>query len=232
MTLREQLGDVAKLDAGLAIAMARAVGVRGAVNSLRASRRASGSGLSIVLSNNTRVDIDPGAELSVGSYFFVGFRTTRPTEYWRGGSTLTLGPDARLEVSDAWSGARIGPRSTINVEGEFRMGGSSYVYSDAFVTCHESVSIGEGCAIARGFDVRDSDVHRLEVDGEVSNAPAPVEIRDDVWIGTNATVNKGVTVGEGAVIASDSVVTSDVPANALVAGAPAEVIEKDVDWEL
>lgn len=48
-------------------------------------------------------------------------------------------------------------------------------------------------------------------------------IGDDVWIGHGAFVLPGVTIGTGAVIAARSVVTRDVPAYAVVAGAPARV---------
>jgi acetyltransferase-like isoleucine patch superfamily enzyme len=51
-----------------------------------------------------------------------------------------------------------------------------------------------------------------------------VEIRDDVWIGSNCTILDGVTVGEGAVVAAGSVVTESVPEYAVVAGVPAERI--------
>lgn len=52
----------------------------------------------------------------------------------------------------------------------------------------------------------------------------PVEIKDDVWIGTRATILPGVTIGAGAIVAACSVVTKDVPENAIVAGNPAKVI--------
>lgn len=38
----------------------------------------------------------------------------------------------------------------------------------------------------------------------------PVVIEDDVWIGTNVVILKGVTIGEGSVIAAGAVVTKDV----------------------
>ena len=50
-------------------------------------------------------------------------------------------------------------------------------------------------------------------------------IEDDVWIGCNVVVLSGVRIGEGAVIAAGSVVTRDVPAQAVAAGAPAQVIK-------
>ncbi|MFM7676373.1 MAG: gamma carbonic anhydrase family protein [Synechococcus sp.] len=48
-------------------------------------------------------------------------------------------------------------------------------------------------------------------------------LEDGCLIGIGAIVLNGVTVGEGALVAAGSVVTRDVPAGALVMGAPAQV---------
>ncbi len=53
---------------------------------------------------------------------------------------------------------------------------------------------------------------------------APVLIEDDVWIGCNATILKGVRIGRGAIVAAGAVVTKNVPPLAIVAGVPACVI--------
>ncbi|MDV2582166.1 acyltransferase [Alkalibacillus haloalkaliphilus] len=52
----------------------------------------------------------------------------------------------------------------------------------------------------------------------------PVEICNDVWIGSRVTILPGVTIGEGSVIGASSVVTKDVPPYTIVAGNPAKVI--------
>ncbi len=50
-------------------------------------------------------------------------------------------------------------------------------------------------------------------------------IGNDVWIGCNSTVLRGVKVGDGSIIAANAVVTKDVPPYAIVAGVPAKVIK-------
>ena len=53
---------------------------------------------------------------------------------------------------------------------------------------------------------------------------APIRIGNDVWIGANVTILKGVTITDGAVVGAASVVTKDVPSNAIVVGNPAKVV--------
>ena len=53
---------------------------------------------------------------------------------------------------------------------------------------------------------------------------APVVIKDEAWIGFNATILKGVTIGRGAVVGAASVVTKDVADYTIVAGNPAKAI--------
>lgn len=51
------------------------------------------------------------------------------------------------------------------------------------------------------------------------------EIGNDVWIGTNSTICRGVCIGDGAVIGANSVVTKNVPPYAIVAGCPARIVK-------
>ena len=55
---------------------------------------------------------------------------------------------------------------------------------------------------------------------------APVRIADNVWIGMNAVILKGVAIGENAVVAAGSVVSKSVAANTVVAGNPAVVVKE------
>lgn len=54
----------------------------------------------------------------------------------------------------------------------------------------------------------------------VSNGP--INVGNDVWIGTNVIVLSGVTIGDGAVVGAGSVVAHDVEPYSVVAGTPAE----------
>ena len=74
--------------------------------------------------------------------------------------------------------------------------------------------------------------HRIDIVGEymynvrdkLPENDADVHIKDDVWVGCNATILKGVTIGEGAVVAAGAIITKDVPPYAIVGGNPAKII--------
>ena len=62
-------------------------------------------------------------------------------------------------------------------------------------------------------------------------------IGNDVWIGANAVIMKGVKIGDGAIVGASAVVTKDVPPYAIVVGNPGKIIkyrynEKEIKWLL
>jgi acetyltransferase-like isoleucine patch superfamily enzyme len=56
-------------------------------------------------------------------------------------------------------------------------------------------------------------------------------IGNDVWIGVNAVILRGITVHDGAIVAAGAIVISDVPAYSIVGGVPAKVIKYRFDDE-
>ncbi len=54
-------------------------------------------------------------------------------------------------------------------------------------------------------------------------------IKNDVWIGADSIIRRGITVGNGAVIGANSFVNKDVPDFAVVAGNPAKIIKYRFD---
>lgn len=61
--------------------------------------------------------------------------------------------------------------------------------------------------------------------GDISKYDKDVIIDEDVWIGCNVTILKGVHLGRGSIIAAGSVVTRSIPAYCIAGGNPAKVIK-------
>jgi acetyltransferase-like isoleucine patch superfamily enzyme len=120
--------------------------------------------------------------------------------------------------------------------------GDFTLLNGALVMAEERIEIGSHCLISWNVGIADSDFHPLAPAQRIIDAHAlapffkdrpprpklrtvPVIIRDNVWIGMNAIILKGVTIGENSVVAAGAVVTKSVPPNVVVAGNPAVVIK-------
>ncbi len=68
--------------------------------------------------------------------------------------------------------------------------------------------------------------HGVDADYRSHRQAARVTIGNDVWIGHGAVIMPGVSICDGAVVGANAVVTRDVPAYAVVAGAPARVLRQ------
>ena len=125
----------------------------------------------------------------------------------------------------------------IGANGHCTIGDFSLV-NGALIMAEKRIDIGSHCLISWNVGIADSDFHPLEPAQRLIDAQAlapffkdrpprpklmvaPVIIGDNVWIGMNATILKGVTIGENSVVAAGSVVTKSVPPNTVVAGNPA-----------
>lgn len=121
----------------------------------------------------------------------------------------------------------------------------NYCYiANASLVCSERISIGNYVFIAGGVTIADSDFHPIAPAARLADTIAlsplgnrkkrpmiktmPVVIEDDVWIGFNATILKGVHVGTGAIIEPGALVLENVEAGAVVAGNPAKKVSAEI----
>jgi len=127
-------------------------------------------------------------------------------------------------------------------KGHITIGDYCWISLRAQIISSVSVSIGSYCMLARDVYISDSNEHPLDpaarrrqtvafleqgIPPDRSEAAASsVSIGSDVWIGERAIILKGVTIGDGAVVAAGAVVTKPVPAGAMVAGNPAQIVKQ------
>lgn len=90
------------------------------------------------------------------------------------------------------------------------------------------VEIGSDCLIASGCKFIDHD-HGSARDGvpmreQTTGAEAEIILEEDVWLGVNVVVLKGVRIGKGAIVAAGAVVTKDIGPYEIWGGVPARKI--------
>lgn len=133
---------------------------------------------------------------------------------------------------------RIGKQTNIQGEllvmeqsGEIQIGDFCYIGAGSRVWAGEKVVIGNRVLISHNVNIHDNNAHPLDAADRHNdflyifcNGPiqpndyraAAITIGDDVWIGFNVTILKGVTIGNGAIIGACTLVTKDVPPYAVV----------------
>lgn len=100
-------------------------------------------------------------------------------------------------------------------------------FSGVVIVSATRVEIGDRVLIGSNSTIMDTDFHPLSPEARARGEAArsrPVRIEDDVFIGTQVLILKGVTVGQGAVVGAGSVVVRDVPPGSIVAGNPAQIV--------
>jgi len=163
----------------------------------------------------------------------------------------TIHVGARIRNTRKFRGAIVVGRNT-HVLGElliFAHGGNitigewSYIGVGTRIWSGRLVSIGDRVLISHNVNIFDSLTHPIDaiarhkhyVEVVTNGFPATlgvdlsekqVVIGNDVWVGCQSLIMRGVSIGNGAVIAAGSVVTKDVPAYSVVAGNPARVIRE------
>lgn len=114
------------------------------------------------------------------------------------------------------------PEATIVIGNRCKINGT-------IIHANESVELGDDVRIGPGTVICDNDSHRVALsveDRAKSPASAPIVIKDNVWIGMNCIILKGVTIGKNTIIAAGSVVTKNCENNSMYAGNPAKFIKK------
>jgi acetyltransferase-like isoleucine patch superfamily enzyme len=149
-------------------------------------------------------------------------------------SRIRIGPRCEFR-SAAWAN-EVGINrpcrvSTMRAGAEVRIGAGCGL-SGTVIAAASLVEMGERVLCGANVTIMDSDAHGLAVDRRrTAPEPCPVSIGDDVWLGLNVIVLKGVAIGRGTVVAAGSVVVSDLPPGVVAAGQPAVVIGNVPDGE-
>jgi len=164
------------------------------------------------------------------------------------GVGVCLYPESRIwNLQNRRKAIEVGKQSHIRGQlvvlghgGIIQIGERCFVGEESRIWSASSIAIGNRVLVSHGVNIHDNDSHSLSAASRYLHftqilltghpavlddvCSAPIVIEDDVWIGFNATILKGVTIGKGAIVGAASVVTKDVESYTIVAGNPARVI--------
>lgn len=153
------------------------------------------------------------------------------------GKVSVIGP-GKISIGDNFimtSGEHINPISA-NLQGAFFTDspnarieiGNNVGMSSTRMWIHDRLTIGDNVKIGGGVLLIDTDCHPMDYSvrrtSNEGTCSATIVIEDDVWIGAQSIVLKGVTIGARSIIGAGSVVTKDIPADCVAGGNPCKVI--------
>ena len=131
-------------------------------------------------------------------------------------------------------------RSTIGASKIFdepllRIGNNSGIGYGTVISIAKEVVIGDNSMIGPGCLIMDNDDHPVNPRKRLMREPVdkedvlPVKIGNNVWIGSNCVILKGVVIGDNSIVSTHSVVTREVLSNCIYAGYPARPTMRDID---
>ena len=149
--------------------------------------------------------------------------------------------DLNIQIHTLSPRVKLGKKTMIRRDNEvygINLGDYSYISGPrSFI---QDAHIGKYCSIARQVIIGVSDhnynwvttspiltskSYGFIADDVMEPQKPPPIIGNDVWIGMNTMIMRGVTIGDGSVIAAGSVVTKDIEPYSIVAGIPARHIK-------
>ncbi len=114
-----------------------------------------------------------------------------------------------------------------HIKSKISFGKNVFINNNLIIICEgSSIEIGNDILIGTNVEIIDSDFHEIEPAKRNSgyHKCISVKIEDNVFIGSNVRIMKGVTIGQNSIIANGAIVTTSFSKNVIIAGNPAKVV--------
>ncbi|MDR1183068.1 MAG: Coenzyme F420 hydrogenase/dehydrogenase, beta subunit C-terminal domain [Bacteroidales bacterium] len=174
------------------------------------------------------IQIGKKAKVQLNAVLRIGVKKIRKSKL----ETRLLVDDGGTLIVNGWFEFGYGSDIEVFRGGQLLIGGNhgGGTNINATIICAERIEIGGHVMIGRNVTIRDNNGdHYLSQQG-YKNA-RPVVIGNHVWLCEGCTIMSGVKIGDGAIVGAHAVVYTNVPANSLVSGNPAKVVQTDVYWK-
>ena len=134
-------------------------------------------------------------------------------------------------------------------QAEISIGENCHIQNQTKLIAANKIQIGDNATISWGVTIIDTDANiidsnkrkekmlKINLNQIAGTNPKkdinwdniksePITLEDNVLIGFNSIILKGVVIGENSVVAAGSVVTKSIPKNSIYGGNPAKLIRK------
>lgn len=159
----------------------------------------------------------------------LGDRVQFGRNFQTNGRLVIKGPGRVVFGDDvnAWAHAEMNVLITYTPNSRITIGSGTRL-NGAGIMAYTRIEVGPRCILGSTL-VFDSDFHPLDParrhDPDAPVSCAPITLEENVWLGGQSAVLKGVRVGRNSVVAFRAVVSDDVPPNVVVAGNPARIVK-------
>ena len=98
--------------------------------------------------------------------------------------------------------------------------------SCTLISVKDGIEIGKNCLFGVGCSIIDNDFHAIY--GQENKKGAPVKIGENVFVGSNVHILKGVEIADNCAIGKGAIVTRSFKTACVIAGNPARKV-RDID---
>jgi acetyltransferase-like isoleucine patch superfamily enzyme len=106
------------------------------------------------------------------------------------------------------------------------LGYGSWINAGGGIVIEDEVQLAPYAVLIAGDHTLKGDSYRF-----APGDRAPIRLCKGCWIGSHATVTKGVTIGAASLLAANAVATMSIPDHCIAGGVPARVLKQNVGME-
>jgi acetyltransferase-like isoleucine patch superfamily enzyme len=184
-----------------------------------ASLYGEGANTAYICGNDNRIIIGKGCVLRKVSFFIRG-----------SGNTIVIGDhcsayNVQFHVEQNGNEIVVGDGTTFHGRG----GQAIHMAADE----GSRIQIGKDCMFAHSTQIRSTDSHSIvNLEGMRVNPAKDVIIGDHCWIGLQCVILKGTEIPPHCVAAAGAVCSKKfTETNCVIAGNPAKVVKREIDWD-